>query len=131
MPQQRKPLQPKLFCHLQHIVGIVPHGVTGARRAVPRMPVTGHVQGDNAQAFEFRCQAGKAVGVVQPAMQGNHRQTVFGTKQVRRQLDMRQAQADFFDDMAHAQSCCWRPSQRLNRFFSSVAVSCGRSRGNM
>ncbi|MNP55461.1 hypothetical protein D3C76_1501110 [compost metagenome] len=69
---------------------------------MPGMTVTGHVQRDDAQPFELRRQAGKAVGVVQPAVQGNHRQTVFGAKQVRRQLDVRQAQADFFDDMAHA-----------------------------
>ncbi|MNF85971.1 hypothetical protein D3C84_683910 [compost metagenome] len=130
MPQQRKAVEAQLFGDLQHIVGIVPHGVTRAGRAMPGMTVPGHVQRDDAQAFELRRQAREAVGVVEPAMQGNHRQTVFGAEKVRRQLNMRQAQADFFDDIAHAQSC-WRASQRLNRFFSSRAVSCGRSSGNM
>ncbi|MOA48399.1 hypothetical protein D3C78_1711370 [compost metagenome] len=95
------------------------------------MTVTGHVQRDDAQAFEFGGQSGKAVGVVQPAMQGNDRQTVFRTEQVRRQFDVRQAQANFFDGVAHAQSCCRRPSQRWNRPLSICAVSRGRSSGNM
>ncbi|MNF52877.1 hypothetical protein D3C84_342380 [compost metagenome] len=79
---------------------------------MPGMTVTGHVQRDDAQAFEFGRQTGKAVGVVQPAMQGNHRQSVFRTEQVCRQFDVRQAQADLFDDVVHAQSCCRRPPQR-------------------
>ena len=131
VPHQRKLLQAKLFGDLQYVMGVIPHRVTGAGRAMPGMTVTGHVQGDDAQAIELGRQPGKAVGIVQPAMQRNHRQAVFRTEQVRRQLDVRQAQADFFDGIVHAQSCWLRPSQRLNRFFSSVAVSCGRSRGNM
>ncbi|MCY1366108.1 hypothetical protein D9M69_529870 [compost metagenome] len=79
---------------------------------MPGMTVTGHVQGDDAQAFKLRRQTGKTVGVVQPAMQGNDRQSVFRTEQVRRQFDVRQAQADLFDDVVHAQSCCRRPPQR-------------------
>ena len=130
-PNSANRFKPKLLGDLQHIVGVVPHGVTGTRRSMPGMTVPGHVQRDDAQAFELGRQAREAVGVVQPAVQGDHRQTVLGAEQVRRQFDVRQAQAYFFDDMAHAQSCWRRPSQRLNRFFSSVAVSCGRSRGNM
>ncbi|MNG06287.1 hypothetical protein D3C84_895160 [compost metagenome] len=105
VPHQRKTLQAQLFGDLQHIMGVVPHRVAGTRRAMPGMTVTGHVQRDDAQPFELRRQPGKAVGVVQPAVQGNHRQTVFGAEQVRRQLNVRQAQADFFDGMVHAQSC--------------------------
>ncbi|MNN38708.1 hypothetical protein D3C81_1527160 [compost metagenome] len=73
VPQQRKPLQSKLFGDLQHIVGIVPHGIACPSGSMPGMTVTGHVQGNDAQTFELGRQAGKAVGVVQPAVQGNDR----------------------------------------------------------
>ncbi|MNC62379.1 hypothetical protein D3C75_1123960 [compost metagenome] len=90
----------------------------------------GHVQGNNPQALKLGRQPCEAVGVVQPAVQGNHRQTVFGPEQMGRQLDMRQAQANLFD-AAHAQLRSLRPSQRVNRSLSSAAVSCGRSSGNI
>jgi len=56
-----------------------------------RVTVPGQVQGDDAQALQFRRQAGVTVGVIQPAMQGNYRQPVLGAEQVSRQFDMAQA----------------------------------------
>lgn len=107
MPQQGETLQAQLFGDLQHIMGIVPQGVAGTGRPMPRMAMTGHVQGNDPQALEPGGQAGETVGVVQPAMQGDHRSAIFRSEQVGRQLDVGQAQANFFD-AAHALRSCQR-----------------------
>ncbi|MNN34595.1 hypothetical protein D3C81_1484050 [compost metagenome] len=104
MPKQAETLPPQLFGDLQHVMGVIPQRIAGAVRPMPGMTVPGHVQRNDAQAFEFGRQSGKAVGIVEPAMQCNHRQTVLGAEQMRGQLDMRQAQAHFFEGRAHAQS---------------------------
>ncbi|MNH12505.1 hypothetical protein D3C79_720500 [compost metagenome] len=125
MAQQGKPLPPQLLGNPQHIVGIVGQGITRPRRAMLRVTMPGQVQGDDAQALQPRRQAGEAVGVVQPAVQGDHRQAVLGAEQVSSQLDMTQAEADFLHVGTHA----W--PQRSNRPLIRLAVSVGRSRGNM
>ncbi|MNP24558.1 hypothetical protein D3C76_1173280 [compost metagenome] len=95
------------------------------------MAMAGEVQRDDAQSRQARCQAGEAVGVVEPAMQGDHRLAVLRAVEVRGQFDMGQVEADFFDLGSHALAS-WRwASQRPNTDLISSAVSCGRSRGNM
>ncbi|MNY14865.1 hypothetical protein D3C86_1480540 [compost metagenome] len=101
MAEQGKALPAELLGHQQRIQRIVPQRVAGAGGTVSRMAVSGQVEGDDAQAVELRRETGKAHGVVQPAVQGQHRLTVLGTVEVRRQLDVRQIQADFFDMDAH------------------------------
>ncbi len=101
VPQQRETLPAQLLGHLQHIMDIVPEGITGPHRAVSGMPMAGHVEGDDTQPLQLRRKAHKTVGVIQPAMQGNHRQTVFRAEQMSRQFDMRQTQAHFLDSRAH------------------------------
>ncbi len=125
MAQQGETLPTQLLGHPQHIMGVVGQGIAGAKRPVLGVTMPGQVQGDDAQAFQLRRQAGEAVGVVQPAMQGDYRQSVIRAEQVRRQFDMAQAQADFLDLRAHA----WL--QRSNRPLIRLAVSVGRSSGNM
>ncbi|MNO90493.1 hypothetical protein D3C76_820150 [compost metagenome] len=60
-------------------------------------------------------------------MQGNHRNSVGRAEQMRGQLDMAQAQADFFHLRIHPDTCCQRSNSPLIR----LAVSVGRSSGNM
>ncbi|MNT91120.1 hypothetical protein D3C72_2321670 [compost metagenome] len=60
-------------------------------------------------------------------MQGNHRQPIGWAKQVSGQFDMAKVQADFFHFCAHAGPCC----QRSNNPLIKLAVSVGRSSGNM
>ena len=81
-----------------------------------------HVQGDDAQPSQLGRQARKAVGVVQPTMEGNYRQAVLGPEQMRGQFDVRQAQAYLFDGRTHAQLRS-RACQRANRVLIKAAVS--------
>ena len=90
MSEQGKALPAELLGDLQHIVGIVPDGVTAAWRTVIGMTVAGKIQGHNTQPWQKRSQAGKTGGIVQPPMQGNHRHTVFRAIQMGGQFDMRQ-----------------------------------------
>ena len=87
------------------------------------MPVAGEVEGDDTQPGELRRQAREAHGVVQPAMQGDHRLAVRRTEQMRGQFDVRQADAYFLDLQAHAERSSVARDQRSNTPFSSSAVS--------
>ncbi|MNH04143.1 hypothetical protein D3C79_634240 [compost metagenome] len=127
MPEQGKMRPPHLLGDAQHIVGVIGQGIAGASRAMVGMAMARQVQGQDAQALEPGRQAGKAVGVVEPAVQGNYRQAIGGPEQVRGQLDMTQVQANFFHFATHAGVSC----QRSNRSLIRLAVSVGCSSGNI
>lgn len=83
----------------------------------------------DAQALQLRRQPGKAVGVVEPAMQGNHRLAVLGAVKVSSQFDMPQIETDFLHGKRHAVTLeAPRAYQRASSVLSSNAVSSGRSR---
>ncbi|MDT4862781.1 hypothetical protein FQZ97_974530 [compost metagenome] len=132
MPKQGEALPAELLRHLQHVMNVIPDCIAGPGRPVIGVTVPGEIQCDDAQPRQLRRQPGETRGVVQPAVQGDHRLAVWRAIQMRRQLDMRQAQAHFLEQRTHADSSLsgW-PAQRLNNDLSSSAVSCGRSRGNM
>ena len=102
MPQQGKLLPAQLLGDTQHVKRVIGQRITRPTRAVIRVAVTGEVHSHNAQPRKFGSQPGKAIGVIQPAMQGDDRQPVLRAKYMRCQLDMWQAQTDFFNHRAHA-----------------------------
>src|SRR5690606_37646708 len=131
--EQREVLPAELFGSLQNVVGIVPDVVAGSWRTMIGKAVPRQIQRHDAYTVQQRCQAAEAGGVVQPAMQGYDRPPVLRAVEMRRHLQVRQAQADLLERVAHAAPRCPTGSslQRVNRRLSSAAVSCGCSSGNM
>lgn len=66
------------------------------------MAMTRQIQRHDAQPFQPGRQPAEGRRVIQPAMQRNDRLTIVGAVKMRRHLEMRQAQPDFFEQHAHA-----------------------------
>src|SRR5690606_6091764 len=97
-----------------------------------RVTMTRQIQCNDAQTIEQRRKSAEGGRIVEPAMQGDDRLTVFRAIKVGRNFDMRQAQTDLFERDGHATPLFgFNSLQRMNSCRSSVAVSRGCSSGNI
>ncbi|MNG21626.1 hypothetical protein D3C84_1060160 [compost metagenome] len=76
MGQHMELRQAQAVGHRQHVLGMFPQVVATVVAAMVRAAVADQIGSDHEAAVEHRSQALERGGVVQPAMQGQHRDAV-------------------------------------------------------